>query len=162
MPSDASLDRWGVSSAPRACDGGSPSWSTEVLDQPVEHLGEPPHAGDSLADLAARGGLADAVGDVPQVGHRRGNVAFEHVGVEVSDAQIVQVDQKLEFHQAIKEGDRLYCDVAVESVRRAHGTDIIMTRQTVTNEAGDVMQETYTTLAGRAGEGEKGFTDGVA
>jgi len=72
------------------------------------------------------------------------------------------VDQKLEFHQPIKEGDRLYCDVSVESVRRAHGTDIIMTRQVVTNDAGEIVQETYTTLAGRAGEEDKGFTDGVA
>jgi hypothetical protein len=53
--------------------------------------------------------------------------------------------------------------VSIESVRRAHGTDIIMTKQTVTNEAGEVVQETYTTLAGRAGEeGEKGFSDGIA
>lgn len=37
-----------------------------------------------------------------------------------------------------------------------------MTRQVVTNDAGEIVQETYTTLAGRAGEEDKGFTDGVA
>ncbi|OBK85689.1 (3R)-hydroxyacyl-ACP dehydratase subunit HadA [Mycolicibacter sinensis] len=95
-------------------------------------------------------------------GHKAISSFFEHAGVTVDDAQIVQVDQKLEFHQPIKDGDRLYCDVSVESVRRAHGTDIIVTRQVVTNDAGETVQETYTTLAGRAGEGEKGFTDGVA
>ncbi len=88
---------------------------------------------------------------------------FEHVNIVTDDAQIVQVDQTLKFLQPIKVGDRLHCDVSIESVRRAHGTDIIMTKQTVTNEAGDVVQETYTTLAGRAGdEGEKGFSDAIA
>jgi acyl dehydratase len=88
---------------------------------------------------------------------------FEHANIATDDAQIVQVDQTLKFLQPIKVGDRLHCDVSIESVRRAHGTDIIMTKQTVTNEAGDVVQETYTTLAGRAGdEGEKGFSDAIA
>jgi acyl-CoA thioesterase FadM len=87
---------------------------------------------------------------------------FEHAGVATQDIQIVQVDQKLEFRRPITEGDRLYCDVSIESIRRAHGTDIIMTRQTFTNEAGEVVQETFTTLAGRAGEGEGGFSDGAA
>jgi hypothetical protein len=52
--------------------------------------------------------------------------------------------------------------VEIESVRRAHGTDIIMTKQTITNDAGEVMQETYTTLAGRADEGDEGFKDVTA
>lgn len=87
---------------------------------------------------------------------------FEEAGVITSDAQIVQVDQELKFLKPIKNGDRLYCDVSIESIRRAHGTDIIVTRQTITNDAGEVIQETYTTLAGRAGEGEEGFADGTA
>lgn len=88
---------------------------------------------------------------------------FEDANIATDDAQIVQVDQVLKFLQPIKAGDRLYCDVSIESIRRAHGTDIIVTKQTITNEAGDVVQETYTTLAGRAGEdGEEGFSDGTA
>ncbi|MBV8862815.1 MAG: (3R)-hydroxyacyl-ACP dehydratase subunit HadA [Mycobacterium sp.] len=87
---------------------------------------------------------------------------FAHAKIAIDDAQIVQVDQTLKFLAPIKVGDRLFCDVSVESVRRAHGTEIIMTKQTVTNEAGGVVQETYTTLAGRAGEGEEGFSDATA
>jgi acyl dehydratase len=75
----------------------------------------------------------------------------------------VQVDQELRFVQPIKVGDRLYCDVAIESIRQAHGTDIIVTKQTITNAAGEVVQETYTTLAGRASEeGEEGFRHAIA
>lgn len=107
-------------------------------------------------------GLVAPLTFISVFGYQAVSAFFEHVGVATNDVQIVQVDQKLEFHRPIKVGDRLYCDVAVESVRRAHGTDIIMTRQTATNQDGEIVQETYTTLAGRAGEGDKGFTDGVA
>ncbi|OMC14799.1 3-hydroxyacyl-ACP dehydratase [Mycolicibacter heraklionensis] len=108
------------------------------------------------------GGLVAPLTYISVFGHMAISSFFEYCGVEVSDAQIVQVDQKLEFFQPIKEGDRLHCDVSVESIRRAHGTDIIMTKQVVTNDAGEIVQKTYTTLAGRAGDGDKGFTDGAA
>jgi acyl dehydratase len=87
---------------------------------------------------------------------------FEYANIVTDDAQIVQVDQTLKFLAPIKVGDRLYCDVTIESIRQAHGTDIVVTKQTITTEANDVVQETYTTLAGRAGEGEKGFSDATA
>jgi hypothetical protein len=88
---------------------------------------------------------------------------FKHANIAVQDAQIVQVDQVLRFAKAIVAGDKLYCDVYVDSVRQSHGTQIIVTKNVVTNEAGDVVQETYTTLAGRAGDdGEEGFSDATA
>ncbi|PQP53237.1 3-hydroxyacyl-ACP dehydratase, partial [Mycolicibacterium austroafricanum] len=46
--------------------------------------------------------------------------------------------------------------------RQAHGTDIIVTRNVITNHSGDVVQEARTTLAGRSGDGEEGFSDGTA
>ncbi|GAS97205.1 (3R)-hydroxyacyl-ACP dehydratase subunit HadA [Mycolicibacterium canariasense] len=87
---------------------------------------------------------------------------FEHANIGIHDAQIVQVDQAFKFERPIRVGDRLYCDVYVDSVRQAHGTDIIVTKNIVTNDKGEVVQEAYTTLAGRAGDGEEGFTDGSA
>ncbi|WP_276004367.1 (3R)-hydroxyacyl-ACP dehydratase subunit HadA [Mycobacterium shinjukuense] len=88
---------------------------------------------------------------------------FKHANIAVTDQQIVQVDQVLKFARPIVAGDKLYCDVYVDSVRETHGTQIIVTKNIVTNEAGDIVQETYTTLAGRAGEnGEEGFRDGAA
>lgn len=88
---------------------------------------------------------------------------FKHANVAVQDAQIVQVDQVLKFFAPLVAGDKLYCDVHVDSVRVSHGTQIIVTKNVITNEAGDVVQETYTTLAGRAGEdGEEGFSDATA
>lgn len=88
---------------------------------------------------------------------------FSANNVGISDAKIVQVDQVVKYLAPIKAGDTLYCDVWVDSIRKAHGTDIIVTKNIVSNEKGDVVQENYTTLAGRSEEdGESGFTDGTA
>lgn len=96
-------------------------------------------------------------------GYKAQTAFFKHANIAVQDAQIVQVDQVLKFEKPIVAGDKLYCDVWVDSMREAHGTQIIVTKNIVTDEAGDIVQETYTTLAGRAGEdGEEGFSDGAA
>ncbi|MGB5151067.1 MAG: (3R)-hydroxyacyl-ACP dehydratase subunit HadA [Mycobacterium sp.] len=95
-------------------------------------------------------------------GYRAQTAFFAEANIGIQDAQIVQVDQELKFAQPILAGDTLYCDVYVQSLRQAHGTDIIVTKNVITNASGDVVQEAYTTLAGRAGDGEEGFTDGSA
>ncbi|HEX5253797.1 MAG TPA: (3R)-hydroxyacyl-ACP dehydratase subunit HadA [Mycobacterium sp.] len=96
-------------------------------------------------------------------GYQAQTAFFKYANVAVQDAQIVQVDQVLKYFAPLMAGDKLYCDVYVDSVRVSHGTQIIVTKNVITNEAGDVMQETYTTLAGRAGEdGEEGFSDATA
>ncbi len=96
-------------------------------------------------------------------GYQAQMAMFAAAGVSVADAQIVQVDQVLKLIEPIKAGDKLYCDVWVDSIREAHGTDIIVTKNIISNENGDVVQETYTTLAGRSEEdGESGFSNGTA
>ena len=117
---------------------------------------------DAAAELGYKGLLAPLT-FICVFGYKAQTAFFKHANIAVEDAQIVQVDQVLKFQRPIVVGDRLYCDVYVDSVRRTHGTQIIVTKNIVTNEAGDVVQETYTTLAGRAGEdGEEGFSDGAA
>jgi acyl dehydratase len=95
-------------------------------------------------------------------GYQAQTAFFAHANIGLTDMKIVQVDQALKFLKPVHAGDKLYCDVYVDSVRQAHGTDIIVTKNVVTNEAGDVVQEAYTTLAGRTGEGEEGFSDATA
>jgi acyl dehydratase len=96
-------------------------------------------------------------------GYQAQSAFFAHANIATQDAQIVQVDQVLKYLKPIQAGDKLYCDVYVHSLRKAHGTDIIVTKNIVTNEAGELVQETYTTLAGRASEdGEEGFSDATA
>jgi acyl dehydratase len=96
-------------------------------------------------------------------GYQAQSAFFKHANIAVQDSQIVQVDQVLKYFKPLVAGDRLYCDVYVDSMRTSHGTQIIVTKNIITDEAGDIVQETYTTLAGRAGEdGEEGFSDATA
>jgi acyl dehydratase len=96
-------------------------------------------------------------------GYQAQSAFFENANIGIADAQIVQVDQELKFIRPIKDGDRLYCDVYVHSVRQSFGADIIVTKNVVTNHDGEIVQETYTTLAGRSSEnGEEGFSDAIA
>jgi acyl-CoA thioesterase FadM len=117
----------------------------------------------AAADLGYAGVLAPLT-FISVFGYQAQTAFFASADIGVQDAKIVQVDQELRFLKPIMAGDKLYCDVYVHSIRRSFGTDIIVTRTIVTNENGDVVQETFTTLAGRAPEDgeEGGFNDGVA
>ena len=96
-------------------------------------------------------------------GYQAQSAFFNTANIAIKDAQVVQVDQELKYLKPIKAGDKLYCDVFVHSIRQAHGTDIIVTKNIVTNQDGELVQETYTTLAGRSTEdGKEGFSDGIA
>jgi hypothetical protein len=95
-------------------------------------------------------------------GYQAQTAFFAEANIGITDAQIVQVDQELKILQPIKAGDRLHCDVYIHSYRQAHGTDIIVTKNIITNDKGEAVQETYTTLAGRSDETGEGFSDGTA
>ena len=113
-------------------------------------------------DLGYQGLLAPLT-FISVFGYKAQSAFFEHANIAINDAQIVQIDQVLKFTKPIVTGDKLFCDVYVDAVREAHGTQIIVTKNIITNNDGEVVQETYTTLAGRAGEdGEKGFSDATA
>jgi hypothetical protein len=114
---------------------------------------------DAAAELGYDG-LTAPLTFICVFGYKAQSAFFESANIAVQDAQIVQVDQVLRFLKPIVSGDKLYCDVYVDSVRTAHGTEIIVTKNIITNQSGDIVQETYTTLAGRAGDGEEGFSDG--
>jgi hypothetical protein len=95
-------------------------------------------------------------------GYQAQTAFFANANIGITDMQIVQVDQELKIFLPIKAGDRLYCDVYVHSVRQAHGTDIIVTKNLITNQQGESVQETYTTLAGRSDDSGEGFSNGTA
>jgi acyl dehydratase len=128
----------------------------------VQNDDAPFHGEDAAAELGYKG-LPAPLTFICVFGYKAQSAFFKHANIAVQDAQIVQVDQVLKFVAPIVAGDKLYCDVYVDSIRAAHGTQIIVTKNIITNAAGETVQETYTTLAGRAGEdGEEGFADGVA
>jgi acyl dehydratase len=117
---------------------------------------------EAAADLGYDGILAPLT-FISVFGYQAQTAFFANADIGIKDAKIVQVDQELKFVAPIKAGDRLYCDVYVHSIRQSFGADIIVTKNIVTNDEGAVVQETYTTLAGRTGEaGEEGGFDGAA
>jgi len=124
---------------------------------------DPAHlSDDAAADLGYRGVLAPLT-FISVFGYTAQLAMFAAADIGITDRQIVQVDQVLKFHKPVAAGDTLHLDVYLHEIRQAHGTDIIVTKNVVTNSDGDVVQENYTTLAGRSDEsGESGFDDGTA
>ena len=123
----------------------------------------PSYFEDDAATELGYSGLVAPLTFVSIFGYRAQVAFFESLGIGLQDAQIVQSDQQVKFIEPILAGDKLYYDVYGQSVRQAHGTDIIVLRSVVSNEAGEIVQESYTTLAGRSDDdGESGFNDGSA
>ncbi|MFZ0833443.1 MAG: (3R)-hydroxyacyl-ACP dehydratase subunit HadA [Mycobacterium sp.] len=117
---------------------------------------------DAAAELGYDG-LVAPLTFISVFGYQAQSAFFQSAGVTVTDAQIVQVDQVLKWLKPITVGDRLYCDVYVDSVRQSFGTDTVVTKNIVTNDKGELVMETYTTLVGRSdGEGEEGFSNAIA
>ncbi len=66
--------------------------------------------------------------------------------------QMVQVDQRFVFHKPILAGDVLRARMEVESVVERFGADIVVTRNTLTNQHGELVMEAYTTVMGHEGD----------
>ncbi len=116
---------------------------------------------EAAAELGYRGVVAPLT-FISVFGYDAQLAMFESAGIGITDKQIVQVDQVLKFLKPVTAGDKLFCDVYLHEIRQAHGTDLIVTKNVITNQDGDVVQENYTTLAGRSDEnGESGFDDGT-
>lgn len=108
-------------------------------------------------------GLVAPLTFISVFGYRAQRAFLEHSGINITDQQIVQVDQVLKFLRPIKDGDMLFADVYMDEIRKAHGTDLIVMKVIISNDDGEAVQESYTTLAGRSEEdGESGFNDGTA
>ena len=117
---------------------------------------------DAAAELGHRG-LAAPLTFMSVFSYVAQRAMLEANNIGITDQQIVQVDQVVKFYKPIVAGDKLFCDSYIDDIRQAHGADIIVNKVVVTNQDGETVQETYTTLAGRSDEsGESGFNDGAA
>ncbi len=77
---------------------------------------------------------------------------FRNVDVGMETMQIVQVDQKFIYRRPVRVGDKLFARMEIHSVNERFGADIVVTKNTCTNEDGDVILEAYTTLMGHEGD----------
>jgi acyl dehydratase len=77
---------------------------------------------------------------------------FRNVDVGMETMQIVQVDQKFVYHKPMFIGDKLFGRMDVQSVDERFGADIVVTRNTCTNQDGELILEAYTTVMGHQGD----------
>ena len=78
---------------------------------------------------------------------------FRNVDIGMETMQIVQVDQRFVFYKPILAGDKLWARMDIHSVDERFGADIVVTKNTCTNDDGGVVIEAYTTLMGQQGDG---------
>lgn len=71
--------------------------------------------------------------------------------------QIVQVDQQFIFHRPVFTGDELYARMTIESVVERFGADIVVTKNTLTDQTGDLVLTAYTTMMGHEGNNSIGL-----
>ncbi|WNG93064.1 (3R)-hydroxyacyl-ACP dehydratase subunit HadA [Mycobacterium sp. ITM-2016-00318] len=79
---------------------------------------------------------------------------FEHHNIPITEEKLVQAEQGLTMLRPIKAGDKLYCHIRLESLRRAFGADVLTIRSRITNQHGEIVQEDYTTMAGRTDDSD--------
>ena len=77
---------------------------------------------------------------------------FRNVDVGMETMQIIQVAQKFVYHRPVKVGDRLHATVEIASIEHRFGADIVLTRNTLTDDDGGVIMEAFTTLMGHEGD----------
>jgi acyl dehydratase len=78
---------------------------------------------------------------------------FQHVDIGFETMQIVQVDQKFQFHRPIMEGDEVFATMYIDSVDERFGADIVTSHNVLTDaKTGEVVMTAYTTLMGHEGD----------
>lgn len=79
---------------------------------------------------------------------------FEEVVTGYDLWQIMQTDQRLVYHQPMKVGDQLICDVSLDSFRHVTSPetiDLMVTKNVIWNQHGEPVMTTWTSLAARPG-----------
>ncbi len=77
---------------------------------------------------------------------------FRNVDMGMETMQIVQVDQRFIYQKPMCVGDKLFGRMDVHSVDERFGADIVVTKNTCSNEDGEVFLVAYTTLMGHEGD----------
>lgn len=117
------------------------------LTDPVHHDVEAARAA-GYADLVAPPIMFSLIGIIA---HRP---LFENAIVGYGRRPVVQSEQKVEFHAPILAGMTLTTHVHFDAFKQVAGVDLIVTRNEISDQDGNPLVTSWTTLAGRSGEGE--------
>ncbi|KAF0965760.1 (3R)-hydroxyacyl-ACP dehydratase subunit HadA [Rhodococcus sp. T7] len=75
---------------------------------------------------------------------------FDEIVTGYDPREILHTDQRLIFHRPIAVGDRLICDVYLDSYRQAAGNDILVTKTIMLDQNDAPVQTMWTTLVAYA------------
>lgn len=109
----------------------------------------PVHHDEDVARGFGYDGLVAPLTFVSIVGMLAQRKLFEEIVTGYDLSQILQTDQRLVFHRPIVVGDRLVCDVYLDDFRQAAGSDIITTKNIITDLNDEPVITSWTTLVGR-------------
>ncbi|BDX35110.1 UPF0336 protein [Mycobacterium antarcticum] len=115
----------------------------------VKHT-DPAYYEDEAARALGHDAILAPLTFVSILGLRAQLAFFEHANIPIFEEKLIQAEQGLKFLQPIKAGDQLYCEIRIDSLRRAFGADVLTLRSRIFNQHGDTVQEDYTTMAGRS------------
>lgn len=75
---------------------------------------------------------------------------FDEVVTGYDPSELLHTDQRVQFHRPIEVGDRLYCDVFLDSFRRAAGSDFLVMKTIIRDQNDAPVQTMWTTLVAYA------------
>lgn len=76
---------------------------------------------------------------------------FEDFLTRYDMSQVLLTEQRMAVYKPVLAGDRLVCDVYLESFREGHGQDALVFRNEITDVQGAEVQTTWTTMVARTG-----------
>ncbi|WLP92086.1 fused (3R)-hydroxyacyl-ACP dehydratase subunits HadA/HadB [Gordonia sp. NB41Y] len=109
----------------------------------------PVHWDEEAAKAMGHPGLIAAPTFVSVLGIIAQRRLFEDIVTGYDLWQIMQTDQRLVFHKPITVGDRLICDVSLDSFRQMAGTDVMVTKNVIWNQHDEPVMTTWTSLVAR-------------
>ena len=109
----------------------------------------PVHWDEDVSKQMGHPGLLAAPTFVSVLGIIAQRRLFEDIVTGYDLWQIMQTDQRLVFHQPIIVGDRLICDVSLDSFRQIAGTDVLVSKNIIWNQRDEPVMTTWTSLVAR-------------
>lgn len=76
---------------------------------------------------------------------------FKEVLTGYDLSQLLHTDQRFVVHRPVRVGDRLVCDISLESFRQNHGQDMFVFKNVITDLTDGPVQTTWTTTVARTG-----------
>ena len=111
----------------------------------------PAHHHEAAAYALGYDGLIGPITFVSILGSFAVEELFVRVLVGYDLSQLMHTDQQMFLHRPVQVGDRLDCDVCLESFRQRGGTDIIVTKNLITDQHEEPVATTRTTFIARTG-----------